>query len=84
MTDSYPPFSGADARCRKCHGSVGTRYYPAGTVLLASHPGGGQSIGVRPGAEEWLLRSCNDCDFAWPEACADAHVDTMFEPREDT
>lgn len=62
----YPPYSGDDTTCPKCDGSVGQRYQPAGTVWRA------QGVSMYGQGPEWLLRECNDCDYQWPEMCADA------------
>lgn len=81
MTD-IPPFSGTDARCPKCRSGVATDHQPAGTAFAGSVREGFRWR-FSAGADEWLLRTCAECGYCWPEACADAHVATMFEGEPD-
>lgn len=74
MTDSpvaaapYPPFSGDDTVCPKCGaGRVGRRYQPKGNRFLAP----GAITRFEQDAPEWMLRECRECDYQWPEMCAD-------------
>lgn len=67
----YPPFSGKDQTCPKCEGAMDQQYQEPGTVFA-----GGEVIVVRSfigktNGADWMLRRCIDCDYSWPEMCAD-------------
>jgi len=64
----YPPFN-VDTICPKCLSDrIGAAFHAANTK-----PGGGSDIvGGAAGYPEWLRRFCRECDYSWPEMCADA------------
>lgn len=63
-------FSGRDAKCPKCGGTMGVRYQPPGFEFVKV--GIVRQVGDSDDYPEWLYRECSDCFYAWPEQCKDA------------
>ena len=71
----YPPFSGPDTTCPKCSGPVLRLFMPAGTKFHGSQ----NFTAIRGEGPEWLLRTCSECGYRWPEMCADVYPETAVQ-----
>jgi hypothetical protein len=70
MDAPYPRYSGDSTACPKCHcPDIGDEYQEAGTEFVSMSRG--DLVWRLAGGPEWMLRTCRDCSFGWPEMCAD-------------
>lgn len=73
---ALPDYSGEYAHCVKCGGGIVATAYRATIPTLGWDSCGDrvEATSIVAGGGECMLRICDDCGWAWVEACADAHT----------
>lgn len=57
-----PAYTGANARCEKCHHYGASTRYVDQRPMLAEYQA--SDLGIAP---EYLARACRNCDYTWAE-----------------